>query len=232
MKITKASIVAQLNNKDTNRFNASEMKIQVDTIFRVLANVLVDEGALHLTQVFSMKVVEKAARPGRNVKTGEPAEISERRTIRFKRSSFKMPMFIEPDVLLNSELKGIDPWSESLTRKQKEMVANEAWGNISYFNSLTRYPCFKYSGYISNIVESAGVNQNVWCEVYGILRNAVQTRTPVEIRHFGSFFVKTLKSMPRYNPSTGERLSDTGERKYLSFRPSKKLLTRLNQRPW
>jgi len=57
---------------------------------------------------------------------------------------------------------------------------------------------------------------------------SVKNKQRVELRAFGSFFSKTLKSKIARNPKTGEKIS-LNERQTIRFRASKLLLKRLNK---
>ena len=71
---------------------------------------------------------------------------------------------------------------------------------------------------------------NLCCTI--ILSNiteAVRNDSRVELRHFGSFFLKTFKRKIGRNPKTGVEIILKEGRKTIRFKASKILLKRLNE---
>ena len=61
------------------------------------------------------------------------------------------------------------------------------------------------------------------------ITESVKSGTRVEIRHVGSFFLKTFKFKIGRNPKTGSVIELPEGRKTIRFRTSKLLLKRLNK---
>jgi len=71
---------------------------------------------------------------------------------------------------------------------------------------------------------------NLCCSIIlNSLIEAIRNNNRVEIRGFGSFFSKNLKSKTGRNPKTGATILLPEGRKTLRFRPSKILLKRINK---
>ena len=71
---------------------------------------------------------------------------------------------------------------------------------------------------------------NLCCSIIlNSLIEAIRNNNRVEIRGFGSFFSKNLKSKTGRTPKTGATILLPEGRKTLRFRPSKILLKRINK---
>ena len=62
----------------------SEAASAVDATFEVIADALKDGVDVRLTEFGSFGITDRAAREGRNPRTGEPVEIAASRQVRFK----------------------------------------------------------------------------------------------------------------------------------------------------
>ena len=82
MTITKNSLVNLLH--DEVGLNKREAKEFIETFFEVIKLELENGNDVKISGFGNFNLREKAARPGRNPKTGEDVTISERRVVTFK----------------------------------------------------------------------------------------------------------------------------------------------------
>ena len=82
MTITKNSLVNLLH--DEVGLNKREAKEFIDTFFEVIKLELENGNDVKISGFGNFNLRDKAARPGRNPKTGEDVTISERRVVTFK----------------------------------------------------------------------------------------------------------------------------------------------------
>ena len=86
--ITKKDIVKSIYSK----FGTSEITVSslVDDIFSIFKEIIVEEKKLNIKNIGTFNILNKKKRIGRNPKTGEYHQVSERKSISFKVSdSFK-----------------------------------------------------------------------------------------------------------------------------------------------
>lgn len=80
--MTKAELISRLANK------AGMKKVDVEKVLTAFLeeakNILKEEGKLTLTGFGTFRVVERAAREGRNPQTGAPIKIPATKVVRFK----------------------------------------------------------------------------------------------------------------------------------------------------
>ena len=74
-------IVAVSANREISQREAGEL---IDTMLECMKDGLINDGEVVLRGFGSLKVVEAAARTGRNIKTGETIEIPARTRVKFK----------------------------------------------------------------------------------------------------------------------------------------------------
>ena len=67
-------------------FSRSKADAVLSQLLRLIQDGIVDEGQVKLVGFGTFETREKAARPGRNPRTGELAEVSARRVVRFRPS--------------------------------------------------------------------------------------------------------------------------------------------------
>jgi integration host factor subunit alpha len=67
-------------------FSRSKAEAVLSKMLRLIQDGIVDEGQVKLVGFGTFETREKAARPGRNPRTGELAEVSARRVVRFRPS--------------------------------------------------------------------------------------------------------------------------------------------------
>ncbi len=82
MSVTRSDIVAHLI--DRYRIGHFEATQYVDDFFEEMIKVLESGNSLKISNFGTFSVRDKTSRPGRNPKTGEEVEISERRVVTFK----------------------------------------------------------------------------------------------------------------------------------------------------
>lgn len=82
MALTKAELAQTLT--DTFGFNKRESKELVEQFYAEMSNVLVKGENIKLSGFGNFELRDKAARPGRNPRTGEDVPISARRVVTFK----------------------------------------------------------------------------------------------------------------------------------------------------
>jgi len=82
MTITKNSLVNLLH--DEVGLNKREAKEFIETFFEVIKLELENGNDVKISGFGNFNIRDKAARPGRNPKTGEDVTISERRVVTFK----------------------------------------------------------------------------------------------------------------------------------------------------
>ena len=82
MTITKNSLVNLLHDEDG--LNKREAKEFIETFFEVIKLELENGNDVKISGFGNFNLRDKAARPGRNPKTGEDVTISERRVVTFK----------------------------------------------------------------------------------------------------------------------------------------------------
>ncbi|VAW46792.1 Integration host factor alpha subunit [hydrothermal vent metagenome] len=82
MTLTKADIAQNLS--DTFGFNKRESKELVEQFYDELSHVLISGEQIKLSGFGNFELRDKAARPGRNPRTGEDVPISARRVVTFK----------------------------------------------------------------------------------------------------------------------------------------------------
>ena len=82
MTLTKASLSDKLNRE--LGFNKREAKEMVEMFYEEIRSSLESGESVKLSGFGHFDLREKAPRPGRNPKTGEEAEISARKVVRFK----------------------------------------------------------------------------------------------------------------------------------------------------
>ena len=93
MTITKNSLVNLLH--DEVGLNKREAKEFIETFFEVIKLELENGNDVKISGFGNFNLRDKAARPGRNPKTGEDVTISERRVVTFK-SGLKLRSKLEP----------------------------------------------------------------------------------------------------------------------------------------
>lgn len=81
MALTKAALAERISNEIG--LNKREAKEVVETFFSEIVKELVRTGSVKLSGFGNFTTRDKNARPGRNPKTGEAVEISERRVVTF-----------------------------------------------------------------------------------------------------------------------------------------------------
>ncbi len=82
MALTKADIAQNLS--DTFGFNKRESKELVEQFYDEISEVLISGEQVKLSGFGNFELRDKAARPGRNPRTGEDVPISARRVVTFK----------------------------------------------------------------------------------------------------------------------------------------------------
>ncbi|MGN1356281.1 MAG: integration host factor subunit alpha [Succinivibrionaceae bacterium] len=82
MSVTKADIIAHLINQ--HKLTQFEASLFVENFFEEMKKILEKGDALKISGFGSFSVHRKSPRPGRNPKTGEEVEISERSVVTFK----------------------------------------------------------------------------------------------------------------------------------------------------
>ena len=80
--MTKAELIAEIANQ-TNLSKADARRV-IDALFAGIAKGLKESGGITLTGFGTFKVTERAARTGRNPRTGEPMRIKAGKSVRFK----------------------------------------------------------------------------------------------------------------------------------------------------
>lgn len=86
MAVTRDQLSAAIyrNRPDMTQEKA---RLIVDTVIDEMAKALLEEGRLRIRGFGVFAVHSKPARPGRNMRSGEPCEISARRALTFRPSS-------------------------------------------------------------------------------------------------------------------------------------------------
>lgn len=81
MALTKANLMEHLCTKmDLDRKQSQKV---VEAFFTVINDAVINEGNVLLSKFGKFITRDKSSRPGRNPKTGEPAEITARRVVVF-----------------------------------------------------------------------------------------------------------------------------------------------------
>jgi DNA-binding protein HU-beta len=73
--------------KDSTSCTVAQAGEAVDAVFKTIAKLVKKDGSFNLVGFGTFKTGKRAARTGRNPKTGEPLKIKASKTIRFKASS-------------------------------------------------------------------------------------------------------------------------------------------------
>lgn len=89
--MTKAEIVHALYSK-VGGFSRKESAELVDLVFDMLKDTLGRGERVKVSAFGNFELRDKHKRPGRNPRTGDPIEISERRVLTFKASQILMQM--------------------------------------------------------------------------------------------------------------------------------------------
>lgn len=85
MTKTKQDLIDYLTSKTT--LSRSDISALVDQLMKTMFDNLVQGHSIKIPSFGTFQIREKAARPGRNPRTGEPVEVSERRVVVFKPST-------------------------------------------------------------------------------------------------------------------------------------------------
>jgi len=83
--MSKAALAAAI--KDSTSCTTAQAGEAVDEVFKTIAKLVKKDGSFNLVGFGTFKTGKRAARTGRNPKTGEPLKIKASKTIRFKASS-------------------------------------------------------------------------------------------------------------------------------------------------
>jgi DNA-binding protein HU-beta len=83
--MSKAALAAAV--RDTTNCTVAQAGDAVDAVMKVIAKGMKKEGSFNLAGFGTFKRGKRAARTGRNPKTGEPIQIKAAKTVRFKPSS-------------------------------------------------------------------------------------------------------------------------------------------------
>jgi DNA-binding protein HU-beta len=83
--MSKAALAAAI--KDSTSCTVAQAGEAVDEVFKTIAKLVKKDGSFNLVGFGTFKTGKRAARTGRNPKTGEPLKIKASKTIRFKASS-------------------------------------------------------------------------------------------------------------------------------------------------
>ena len=84
--ITRAKLADTLYRHKVLGFSKQFAKVFVNDFFESICFALQQGEAVQLTGLGGFSLIDKSARPGRNLKTGEPVEISARRVVSFQAS--------------------------------------------------------------------------------------------------------------------------------------------------
>jgi len=83
--MSKAALAGAI--KESTNCTAAAAGEAVDEVVKTIAKLVKKDGSFNLAGFGTFKVGKRAARTGRNPKTGEPIKIKASKTIRFKPSS-------------------------------------------------------------------------------------------------------------------------------------------------